>query len=112
MLPQDYHLHTEFSPDSATPMELMCLAARERALPEIGFTEHYDLHPREAARDYFRPRPWWDEIIRCRDKFASDLRIRAGVEIGEPHLFQAEAQALLARTRSIMPSALCTTWTG
>jgi len=96
MIPQDYHLHTEFSPDSETPMELMCLAARERGLPEIGFTEHYDLHPREAARDYFRPQPWWDEIRRCRDEFAGELRIRAGVEIGEPHLFQAEAQALLA----------------
>lgn len=96
MIPQDYHLHSEFSPDCKTPLELMCLAARQRGLPEIGFTEHYDLHPLEEARDYFRPEPWWRELQRCREAFAGELTIRAGVEIGEPHLFQAEARALLA----------------
>lgn len=96
VIPQDYHLHSEFSPDSRAPLEVMCVAARERGLAEIGFTEHYDLHPVEPMRDYFRPEPWWAELKRCRAAFADDLIIRAGVEIGEPHLFAAEAQALLA----------------
>ncbi len=96
MIPQDYHLHTHFSPDSKAPMEEMCLAAIEQGLPEIGFTEHYDLHPDEWARDWFKPDPWFAEVRRCREAFAGGLIIRAGIEIGEPHLFQMEAQAMLA----------------
>lgn len=96
MIPHDYHLHTVFSPDSQAPMELMCHSAVAQGVPEIGFTEHHDLHPDEWPRDWFKPKPWFAELARCRERFAGQLIIRAGVEIGEPHLFAAEARALLA----------------
>ena len=97
MIPQDYHMHSNFSPDCKIPMAEMCQNAVDKGLPEIGFTEHYDLHPREKTRNYFQPEPWWAEVERCRAAFAGRLTIRAGIEIGEPHMFQAEAQAMLAR---------------
>ena len=96
MIPQDYHMHTEYSPDSKTPMELMCLSAIEKGIPEIGFTEHYDLHPEEWPRDWFKPRPWFNELRRCRELFHGRLIIRAGVELGEPHLYAEEVRALTA----------------
>jgi histidinol-phosphatase (PHP family) len=96
MLPQDYHIHTLFSPDSKAPMEVMCRAALATGIPEIGFTEHFDLHPLEERRDFFRPGPWFAELKRCREVFAGRLTLRAGIEIGEPHLFRKETQALLA----------------
>ncbi|MBP7694823.1 MAG: histidinol-phosphatase HisJ family protein [Anaerolineales bacterium] len=89
-------MHTEYSPDSRAPMELMCLSAIERRIPEIGFTEHYDLHPDEWPRDWFKPKPWFAELRRCQERYAGQLVIRAGVELGEPHLFAEEARALLA----------------
>jgi len=96
MLPQDYHMHTLFSPDSKAPMEVMCRAALASGIREIGFSEHYDLHPLEGTRDWFRPEPWFAELRRCRQVFDERLVIRAGVEIGEPHLFADEARALLS----------------
>jgi histidinol-phosphatase (PHP family) len=94
----DYHLHSNFSCDCQAPMAEMCRAAIARGLPEIGFTEHYDLHPGEKEFcDWFQLEPWAQELQRCRAEFAGRLVIRAGVEIGEPHRFAAQAAALLAR---------------
>jgi histidinol-phosphatase (PHP family) len=97
MIPHDYHVHSNFSPDCHTPMAEMCRSAAAQGLPEIGFTEHYDLHPDEPQRDWFKLEPWAAELEKCRAEFAGRMTIRAGVEIGEPHLFPAEARALLAR---------------
>jgi histidinol-phosphatase (PHP family) len=96
MIPHDYHLHSSFSADSRATMEEMCRTALALGVPEIGFAEHYDLHPDEKPRDWLRLEPWLAELERCRAGFAGQLRIRAGIEIGEAHLFQAEAQAMLA----------------
>ena len=38
----DYHLHTNFSTDSKTPMEEMILAGIEKGLKTMCFTEHMD----------------------------------------------------------------------
>lgn len=77
-------------------MEEMCRSALALGVPEIGFAEHYDLHPDEKPRDWLRLEPWLAELERCRTEFAGQLEIRAGIEIGEPHLFHAEALAMLA----------------
>jgi histidinol-phosphatase (PHP family) len=96
MIPQDLHLHSNFSPDSEWSMEAMCQGAIKAGVAEIGFTEHYDLHPDEWPRDYFKPGPYFDELENCRRQFAGQLIIRSSVEIGEPHIFRLEAQALLS----------------
>lgn len=75
----------------------MCRSAIAQGIPEIGFTEHYDLHPNEPCRDWFRAKAWWAELERCRVEFADRLTIRAGIEIGEPHLFRQETEDLLAQ---------------
>lgn len=99
MIPHDYHMHSTFSCDCRAPMADMCAAAVAKGIAEIGFSEHYDLFDGEAApcRDYFRLEPWAAELERQRAAFAGRLIVRAGIEIGEPHLFHAEAAALLAR---------------
>lgn len=97
MIPQDYHMHSNFSGDCVATMASMCQAAIDQGIPEIGFTEHYDLHPLESIRDMFQPEPWLAEIERCRAQFGDRLTIRAGIEIGEPHIYQTETQQMLAR---------------
>jgi histidinol-phosphatase (PHP family) len=93
----DYHLHTHFSVDGrASPAE-MCLAALQAGVQEIGFNEHFDLHWNEPFPNWFRPEPWFVELQNCRDQFAAQgLILRAGIEIGEPHLFSEETHSLLA----------------
>lgn len=93
----DYHMHTHFSCDSKATMVEMCKSAIAQEIPEIGFSEHYDLHPLEPCQNWFQADRWWEELTRCREEFAGRLIIRAGIEVGEPHLYRAETEALLAR---------------
>lgn len=97
MIPHDYHVHSNYSADSRASMAEMCRSAIALDVPEIGFAEHYDLHPDERPRDWLGLEPWLEELERCRAEFDGRLVIRAGIEIGEPHLFQAQMQAVLAR---------------
>jgi histidinol-phosphatase (PHP family) len=95
VMPPDYHIHTDFSCDCNVPMGAMCRAALAAGLSEIGFSEHLDLVPYEPQRDFFRAEAWWAELNRCRETFNGALQIKAGIELGEPHLFQSEIQTLL-----------------
>jgi histidinol-phosphatase (PHP family) len=97
MIPHDYHTHSNFSADCRFAMPDMCLSAIEKGISEIGFTEHFDLHPDDTTRDWFRLEPWVAELERCRSVFAGQLIIRAGIELGEPHLFQEGTREILSQ---------------
>jgi histidinol-phosphatase (PHP family) len=96
-------------------MERSCARATELGLPSIAFTEHVDrtrwVLPRQAAAraeesgrlgadGRFAP-PSFDVegylacIDRCRTRFP-DLQIVSGVELGEPHWFASETEALVS----------------
>jgi histidinol-phosphatase (PHP family) len=61
---------------------------------EIAFTEHVDFGPADPP-DYFRPAEYLTEIADCRASYGDRLVIRTGVELGDPHLFVGQAQAVL-----------------
>ena len=90
----DYHTHTRFSCDCESEMSVMCEAAIARGLREIAFTDHTDFGPNDP-RGYFKPVEYMQSIEQCRSRYGDRLTIRAGVELGEPHLFAREAQAVL-----------------
>ena len=95
MIPHDYHIHTLFSCDSQATMTEMCRAALERGIPEIGFSDHFDLMPEDQCYNFFKADSWWEALQRCRENFKGMLSIRAGIELGEPHRFQDETHVLL-----------------
>jgi histidinol-phosphatase (PHP family) len=117
-LPPDNHVHTRWSWDTAetSSMQLACARAVEIGLPGVAFTEHLDFtdwnHADSdalSATDVDRPsrvghRPrvapfdadgYLADLERCRDEFP-ELRILAGIEAGEPHLFPASVAGVLA----------------
>jgi histidinol-phosphatase (PHP family) len=94
-IPLDYHIHTDFSCDSDATMIEMCRSAIEKGIPEIGFSEHFDLMPQEECRNYLQVDAFWEDLLECRRAFRGSLIIRAGVELGEPHHFKDEVADLL-----------------
>ena len=75
-------------------MEATCRRALELGLPAIAFTEHADFvqaFPEQRPLDF---RGYLQAIERCRAAFPG-LRVLSGVELGEPHRFAAEVQAML-----------------
>ena len=120
-LPADTHVHSEWSwdtggpvPENAGRMAAMCERAVRIGLPAVAFTEHLDFngrvrfHPDDLlpqqrehldASGHLVVPPldvagYLESIDRCRHRFP-ELRILTGVEFGQPHLFDAEARALL-----------------
>lgn len=97
-------------------MRQACARAVELGLPGVTFTDHADfttLAVSDGAAAYirsvggkvtdglYRPTPldvagYLDGVQRCRREFA-DLEIRAGVELGDPHLHPREAADLADR---------------
>jgi histidinol-phosphatase (PHP family) len=97
MIPLDYHMHTRFSEDGDDTLEAMCRRAIELGIPEIGFSEHWDVGPYEQKPRFFKPEPWYAELERLRGLFAGQLVLRAGIEIAEPHLYPQETAEVLRR---------------
>jgi histidinol-phosphatase (PHP family) len=112
MLPPDNHVHSEWSWDtgSAASMESTCRRAVEIGLPAVAFTEHADFtvwgeldrRPPGMPEIYRRERVlaldvegYQASLERCRDLFPT-LRIRSGIEAGEPHHFAGSVAAVLA----------------
>lgn len=95
-LPPDLHVHTEWSWDAARgSMEQSCERALELGLPAIAFTEHADWVVVHQGQHPVDIQGYLDAVERCRAKFPN-LRIRSGVELGEPHWFPKETAELLA----------------
>lgn len=120
-LTADAHVHSEWSwdagsdPSSAGAMERTCARAVRIGLPALVFTEHLDLedswrveagdigeHAQRYVDDagYVRLPPfdvegYLDAVQRCRHKYP-ELKVLTGVEFGQPHLWDAEAAALLS----------------
>jgi histidinol-phosphatase (PHP family) len=76
-------------------MAAACEAAIARGVSEIAFTDHADFEPLDDCCGYLRPAAYVAEIERCRRRYGDHLTIRAGVEIGEGHVYADQATALL-----------------
>ena len=107
----DNHVHTEFSWDAPHgDMDATCRRAVELGLPSVAFTEHVDWV--RGAEASFDVTAYFECVDRCRGAYPS-LRIVSGVEMGEPHLFEAQARALLeAPFERVLASVHCVDWEG
>jgi histidinol-phosphatase (PHP family) len=95
-IPQDYHTHTNASCDSQAAMAEMCRAALQMGIAEIAFTEHYDLHPKDSCAGFYDPARYFETLDAARGEFGPQgLTIRAGVEVGEYHLYCAQQKPVL-----------------
>jgi histidinol-phosphatase (PHP family) len=89
-------------------MEATCRRALEIGLPSIAFTDHADF-----AGAFNEQRPvdiegYLECVENCRRAFP-EVRILSGIELGEPHLFPAEAGAMLraGRLDRVLASVHC-----
>lgn len=84
----DYHVHTNFSEDSSTGIEEMCLGAIERNIVEIAVTDHLDIdYPDRDFKFDLDYAAYSAAIDRAREKYHGSLNIVKGIEIGlQPHV--------------------------
>lgn len=84
----DYHIHSDFSADCSTPMEKTIEHAIEIGLQEICFTEHIDYdYPDPTIRFDLDLVSYEQKIREMQNKYAGQITIRKGIEIGvQPYL--------------------------
>lgn len=90
---RDYHVHTDNSFDSRAKMEDYCSKALELGIKEIAFMEHFDMNSKDESCGFFKYEKYKNDIQSCREIYGEKLKIRAGLELGEPHqysLYQEE----------------------
>jgi histidinol-phosphatase (PHP family) len=95
-IPFDYHMHSDHSCDCRIPMSDMCRSAISKGILEIAFTEHFDPKPEDICSGKYYPAQFFASIEECRAEFGPQgLIIKAGVEVGEMHLYREEVNAVL-----------------
>lgn len=77
----DYHVHTHYSADCATPMRESCAAAIAAGITEIAFTDHIEHEPADESFGYYRYDAYRDELATAREEFGDRLTILAGAEV-------------------------------
>ncbi len=86
-LPADYHMHSNHSGDSDTPMKDMIESAIKRGLSEICFTEHMDLDfpvTIEVPEGLFTldiP-AYKRDLFSYKEKYKDKITIKYGIELG------------------------------
>jgi histidinol-phosphatase (PHP family) len=89
MIIADYHLHSDFSSDSNTPMEHMIERALELGLKALCFTDHMDYdYPQVSSYNFeFDPDAYVKKLEELRKRYGKRIEILTGIELGlQPHL--------------------------
>lgn len=96
----DFHMHSNFSADSDTPMEEMIETAIEKGLKKICFTEHIDYEYPDPTITFDLDLPKYDQTIKAmQEKYGEKITIKKGVEIGvQPYLLERYEQMLAKET--------------
>lgn len=89
MLISDYHMHSNFSPDSKEKLENIVKRAKELGLKEIAITDHLDLKKSyESEREFSLDLNVYIKTLQeLKEKNKKDLDIKVGLEFGiQKHL--------------------------
>ena len=78
----DMHVHTRFSPDSASDLAVICRRAADMGIPGLCFTDHAEFAPGDVIPGDDDLDEMMGEIRALRREYAGLLEIGFGVEIG------------------------------
>jgi histidinol-phosphatase (PHP family) len=92
MIIADYHVHSDFSGDSQTPMEQMIEQAIRLGLKRLCFTDHMDYdYPHQGAICFeFNPEEYTVKLRRLKEQYANQIELLTGIELGlKPNIMNA-----------------------
>jgi histidinol-phosphatase (PHP family) len=91
----DYHIHSDNSTDGKNSIYEMCAKAVVSGLNEIAFTDHFEPSLGNEQYSYYDAEKYFFEIFKAESIFASDLKIKRAVELGQPHLYTEYSEKLI-----------------
>jgi histidinol-phosphatase (PHP family) len=91
----DYHVHTEFSGDCSTPMEVIINRAAELGLKEVVFTDHVDFEYPNKDIDFEVDFEKYTKVLEKLKTKYKGIDILMGIEVGyQPYLNERINQLL------------------
>ncbi|MBQ8164801.1 MAG: histidinol-phosphatase HisJ family protein [Clostridia bacterium] len=85
----DTHTHTTFSSDGKMSPEEAVIAAKEKNLSGIAFTDHFDYdYPGNNHEFRYSFDEYFDKIVPIKEKYAGDFSVYTAVEVGfQKHVY-------------------------
>lgn len=115
----DYHIHTEFSDDSETPMEAVVERAIQIGLDEICFTDHVDYGVKANWKDSCEIlwiqainqrnvsySAYFDKIGALEARYGDRIKLRRGLEFGAQKGTTTQYDALFEKYRALFDFVL------
>jgi HisJ family histidinol phosphate phosphatase len=95
-------MHSTNSIDGKNSLMEMCQSAVDKGLSEIAITDHFEpMAGNENCRQY-SPEKYFKEVEKARERFGGRIKIRAGVELGQPQHFADTSEQLISSYHMIM----------
>ena len=92
----DYHVHSIYSSDGHNTIMELCQSAVNKGIKEIAITDHFEPTMADEYCLYYNRKGYWAYITKAKQEFRGTLKIKLGVELGQPHLFPKPTEAILA----------------
>ncbi|HYF75013.1 MAG TPA: histidinol-phosphatase HisJ family protein [Candidatus Nitrosocosmicus sp.] len=92
----DYHMHSTYSADGHNTIMELCRGAVNKGISEIAVTDHFEPCKADDKCLFYNQKGYWADMAKARQAFKGKLKIKLGVELGQPHLFPAVSDAILA----------------
>jgi histidinol-phosphatase (PHP family) len=102
MIKSDFHIHTTISTDASGEIDAMTARAIEIGLEAIAITDHADYNPLDEGANQYKPSVAYEQTVRTREKFGDKIKIRHGVELGEPHMFVEEIKEVRKQPNDVI----------
>lgn len=90
----DYHIHSCHSTDGYDEVAEICKAAIKNGLKEIIITDHFEPTINDPSYSKYKPYDYWLDVALANAYFKDYLKVKIGVELGQPHLFMDSSLAL------------------
>lgn len=91
----DYHIHSNFSTDGNDSVFEICKKAIKMGLKEIAITDHFEPTLNNSDYPEYKPYDYWLDIALANEYYKKELKVKLGVELGQPHLFMDTSSALV-----------------
>jgi histidinol-phosphatase (PHP family) len=91
----DYHTHSTNSLDGRDTVMDMARTAAGRGFSEIVLTDHFEPVDGNGECKHYKPESYASDIKAARDKLGGIIKIKMGVELGQPHHFPVNSERIL-----------------
>ena len=92
----DYHVHSTYSVDGHNTIMELCQSAVNKGIMEIAITDHFEPTIADEYCSFYDQKGYWANITKAKQAFKGKLKIKLGVELGQPHLFPNTSNSILA----------------